>query len=120
MGRKLLPALFHLSEKGRLPRDFHVLGVSRGGGMTDQKFRQWARASLLEAGFSKPRIHQRWCDQCLHYQQLAGPPADAFAALGARLASLERTHSLAGNRIFYLALPPQAFAPTIEGLGQAG
>src|SRR4051812_39511561 len=71
MGRKLLPALFHLSAGGRLPRKFHVLGVSRGGGMNDQKFRRWAHASLASAGFDETRIRRQWCEQCLHYQRMA-------------------------------------------------
>jgi glucose-6-phosphate 1-dehydrogenase len=121
MRRKLLPALFHLSESGRLPPQFHVLGVSRSGDMTDDKFRQWARESLRHAGFKTTRVRRRWCDRCLHYQRLEdeNDPA-AFATLSTRLASLEREIGLRGNRIFYLALPPQAFAAIIEGIGKAG
>ena len=118
--RKLLPALFHLSESGRLPLKFHVLGVARGDGMTDAKFRQWARASLADAGFAAPRIRHRWCDRCLHFHRLAAEGPTAFEALRARISALEREHGLPGNRVFYLALPPQAFAGTIEGLGRAG
>ena len=37
-----------------------------------------------------------------------------------RIASLEKEYDLPGNRIFYLSLPPGAFAPTINGLGDTG
>jgi glucose-6-phosphate 1-dehydrogenase len=120
MQRKLLPALFHLWESRRLPANFHVLGVARSGGMNDTKFRQWARASLSRAGFdATPGRRQRWCNGCLHYARLEGESGAAFHALGARIAELERTHGLAGNRVFYLALPPQAFGSTIDGIGGA-
>lgn len=120
MRRKLLPALFHLSDSGRLPRKFHILGVARSGDMNERRFSKWAHASLGEAGFRDARIRAHWCDRCVHYQQLPQESAGAFAALAARIAALERELGLPGNRVFYLALPPQAFGPTVEGLGGAG
>ena len=33
---------------------------------------------------------------------------------------MEKEHSLPGNRAFYLALPPDAFPPVIENIGEAG
>jgi glucose-6-phosphate 1-dehydrogenase len=119
MRRKLLPALFHLSESGRLPQNFHVLGVARGD-MPDTAFREWARAGLADSGFSAPRIRHRWCNRCLHYHRLDQQTRAAFDALRARIDDLEREHKLPGNRVFYLALPPQAVAGAIEGLGRAG
>ena len=119
MRRKLLPALFHLSESGRLPANFHVLGVARGAGMNDSKFREWARASLAEAGFETTRIRHRWCSRCLHFHRLDDESSAGFRALGARIGAIERAHGLPGRRVFYLALPPQAFGPTIEAIGSA-
>ncbi|MDB5812344.1 MAG: glucose-6-phosphate dehydrogenase [Betaproteobacteria bacterium] len=120
MRRKLLPALFHLFAGGQLPARFHVLGVARSRDMTDAGFRQWARSELRDAGFALPRHHGRWCDRCLHYQRLEDETPDGFKTLARRIEALEREQSLPGNRVFYLALPPQAFAATIEGLGRAG
>jgi glucose-6-phosphate 1-dehydrogenase len=119
MRRKLLPALFHLSESGRLPANFHVLGVARGG-LNDTKFRLWAKSSLAESGFTASRLRHRWCNRCLHYHRLDQQTPAAFDALRKRIGDLEREHALPGNRVFYLALPPQAFAGVIEGLGRAG
>ena len=118
MRRKLLPALFHLSESGRLPANFHVLGVARGS-LNDAKFRLWARSDLVEAGFTASRLHHRWCNDCLHYYRLDQQTPAAFDALRKHIDDLEREHALPGNRVFYLALPPQAFAGIIEGLGRA-
>ena len=42
-----------------------------------------------------------------------------FATLGARLDIVEHEHQLPGNRIYYLAIPPALFAPTVNGLAHA-
>ena len=118
MRRKLLPALFHLSESGQLPANLHVLGVARGS-LNDTQFQLWARSSLAEAGFTASRVRHRWCNHCLHYHRLDQQTPAAFDALRKRIDDLEREHALSGNRVFYLALPPQAFAGIIEGLGRA-
>jgi glucose-6-phosphate 1-dehydrogenase len=120
MHRKLLPALYNLFEEKRLPRGFQVLGVSRDQSLTDAKFRKWGVGALKDAGFPSSSKFARWCDAVLQYQTIAqGSEAD-YAALGARIAAIERAHSLPGNRVMYLALPPNAFPSTIEGLGKTG
>lgn len=107
--RKLLPALGALDARGELPRPFVVLGVARDPHPDDAAFRAIARDVL-----------PRFLDTQVHYQTIGdGAPSD-FARIAADIESLEREHGLPGNRIFYLALPPQAFEPTIEGLGAAG
>ena len=107
--RKLLPALGALLQRNQLPRGFIVLGVARDPHPDDAAFRAIAREALGPLG-----------DDRVHYQSIGeGGPAD-FARIAADIASLEQSQGLPGNRIFYLALPPQAFAPTIEGLGAAG
>ncbi len=60
----------------------------------------------------------RWCDGQIHYQQVGA--GDDHEVLAARIRHLEADHGLPGNRIFYLALPPSAFGPTIARLGAAG
>lgn len=107
--RKLLPALGALDARGELPRPFVILGVARDPHPDDRAFRAIAKASLPNLDPSQ-----------IHYQGIGGgTPAD-FARIAADIETLEREHGLPGNRVFYLALPPQAFAPTVEGLAAAG
>lgn len=107
--RKLLPALGALHARGELPAPLVLLGVARDPHPDDTAFRSVARETL--GGLGEERIH---------YQAIGdGTPAD-YARIAADIASLEREHGLPGNRIFYLALPPQAFVSTIEGLAAAG
>ncbi len=120
MRRKLLPALYKLADKGRFGEPFKILGIARDANLDDASFRQWARKVLREAGLNNPNEIGRWCDRCLHYQPIGAGDEKVFHALRERIEALEQAHHLPGNRTFYLALPPRAFAPTIEGLGEAG
>lgn len=120
MRRKLLPALYHLADEGHLGSHFKILGIARNADMDDEGFRQWARKALGEAKLRKPDGLQHWCDECLHYQRIGEGDAAVFKALGEHIERLEAAHDLPGDRTFYLALPPRAFRPTIERLGEAG
>ncbi|HEX9659563.1 MAG TPA: glucose-6-phosphate dehydrogenase, partial [Rhodothermales bacterium] len=120
MERKLLPALHHLANEGHLGSNFKILGVARDTAIDDDSFRRWAREALDKVAVNTRDGIERWCDECLHYCSIGAGDAGAFAALGNRIESLEAEHGLPGDRTFYLALPPQAFPPTIEGLGNAG
>jgi glucose-6-phosphate 1-dehydrogenase len=118
MRRKLLPALYRLRAGGAVSAPLIILGASRAG-LTDEGFRDLVREALTPEA-PQPDAAARWCRECLFFQSLgAGTPED-FQALGARIRTLEQDHHLPGNRVFYLALPPQAFMANIAGLGQAG
>ena len=107
--RKLLPALGALQARGELPAAFVILGVARDPHPDDAAFRGIARESLSGLG-----------DARVHYQSIGEATAADFARIAEDIAGLEREHGLGGNRVFYLALPPQAFAATVEGIGAAG
>jgi glucose-6-phosphate 1-dehydrogenase len=119
MQRKLLLALYHLHEQGKLPEGSRILGVARAG-LDDEKFRGVCAKALggLKAGSGADV--RRFCELTLFYQSLAAEGADGYKGLRARVEQLEKEQGLPGNRIFYLALPLEAFAPTLEGLGSAG
>jgi glucose-6-phosphate 1-dehydrogenase len=114
--RKLLPALCRLVERGELD-DSRILALSRSG-QSDEVLRKMAVDALVEAG--RPRdVATRFAERLHDHAVGHGRPED-FRALRERLDSLSREHGLPQNRVFYLALPPDAFPGTIEGLGTAG
>lgn len=118
--RKLLPAVFRLTQRGHLRNRHVVLGVARDDGMDETSFRAFARGALLEAGFSEEELDV-WCDACLFYQPIQGDGGDDdYTALKARLEHLEAKRELPGNRAYYLAVPPKVFPVVIEGLGRHG
>ena len=119
MRRKLLPALARLNELELLGEGFKILGVSRRS-MDDTAFREWAREALAEADVSSDPARSRWCDQCLHFQSIGQGQETDYRALKDRVEELEGPGARPRNRVFYLAMPPSGFAPSIVGLGDAG
>jgi glucose-6-phosphate 1-dehydrogenase len=125
--RMILPALFEIEVAGQLPKGTIILGIGRSRDMTDETFRKDAHDSIhdhlhTEPG-SKPIDSSKitaWCSHHLFYQGMGKSTAKDFEALAKRIEKLEQTLKLPGNRMFYLALPPPAFGPTIESLGKAG
>ncbi len=115
--RKLLPALARLMRDGRLDPDTRFVSVALDKQHDDVSYRTLARQALHDAKLSDAEAEALL--PRLHYQALQGGAAD-YAALGQRLELIEAEHRLPGNRSFYLALPPQAFVATIDGLGGAG
>ncbi len=118
--RKLLPSLYHLSKQGYLQDRCRVLGVARTGDFDDDGYRQWARNALAEAGVEVDQSASAWCWDSLHFHRLGRGKPDDYRALAGRISALEREHTLPGNRVFNLAIPPGAFPGTITGLAQAG
>ena len=112
--RKLLPALYEMITRQGLGDGCRILGVS-GSPLDDESFRAQAREALEAAGYSDEDLGA-WCDRSLHYESARGE----FEAVANRIEALEEEYGLPGNRVFYLALPPKAFPPAIEGLGRAG
>ncbi len=112
--RKLFPALAHLVSRGLVGDQFLVLGAARGSHLDDESYRAMARA-IVDAVQPKPL---RWCDACVFYQPVDGD--SDYERLKQRIEEIERDHDMPGNRVFYLALPPAAFGPTLEALGRAG
>ena len=117
-GRKLLPALYRLSRQDLLPAPLRVLAVARSAGRDDEAYRDWAAGVLAAAGHPRAEADV-WCSGYLHFQRLS-EDASGYRALAGRIEELSVEAGLPPNRVFYLALPPAAFGPTVRRLGEAG
>jgi glucose-6-phosphate 1-dehydrogenase len=116
--RKLVPALFKLHRKGRLPPRAVIVGFSRRAYDPDG-FRGLMESAVAESLSQKPDA-AAWnaFAEGLHY--VAGDvenPSD-FRALDDRLRALEGGAS--ANRLYYLAIAPDLYPKTIAHLGAAG
>ncbi len=114
--RKLIPALFNLYQKERLPKT-RIIGTSRSKFSHDQ-FRQHLRDGINK--FSPDSFHQENWDafsENIYYQP--GDLADArdYLKLADTLNELEDKPS---NRLYYLAISPDFYHQTILNLGKAG
>ncbi|MCB9736537.1 MAG: glucose-6-phosphate dehydrogenase [Deltaproteobacteria bacterium] len=117
--RKLLPALARLHAAHQLHPKSHVVGVAIESEYDSAKYRRFTHDALLKAGVEE-EVAAGFTTEQLHYHCIGDcGPAD-FDALSHMLRSIERANGLPENRAFYLALPPQVFLSTIDGLGAAG
>jgi glucose-6-phosphate 1-dehydrogenase len=118
--RLLLPALYNLEASGLLPDAFALVGVARSE-MSNEAFRDDLAKSLPK--FATRKIDdaavKRLLDSVSYVQ---GSPEDdaTYDKLGKTLESIERNRATKGNRLFYLATPPTAFAPIGCHLGRSG
>jgi glucose-6-phosphate 1-dehydrogenase len=117
--RKLIPAVFDLFQAGLLSRHCAVMGFSRSN-LSDDDFRRTAREGLESYGGS---LNERAWDEfksCLHYTSGHFDDPSSYQMLRQRLDKIDAAHGTQGNRIFYLATPPELFKTIVEQLGDAG
>ena len=112
--RKLIPALYRglLSLDGT--RQVVVLGAGRSD-WDDDAMREAFRDALRDDGLDDDAVNA-WCDDCLAYQQVGDD--GALDPVFERAAALEAERGLPGNRLYYLAVPPQVFEPSIREIGE--
>jgi glucose-6-phosphate 1-dehydrogenase len=120
-GRKLIPALYDLSIHNLLPAGFAIIGFARTK-LTDQEFRKNAgEAAKTESELGMVDA-EKWGKfaESLYYTSGEYHHPEAFTRLAKRLEELDREKKLGGNRLFYLATPPDVYPLVIEQLGRAG
>jgi glucose-6-phosphate 1-dehydrogenase len=119
--RKLMPALFDLFQDGLLTRHFVVLGFSRSP-LSDDDFRRMVREGLDSRGPGNPTDEKAWeqFSSSLHYQSGQFNEPASYQHLRERLDKIDSAHGTQGNRLFYLATPPELFKDITAQLGAAG
>lgn len=117
--RKLLPALYHLVEAGLMPRRYRIVGSSSDD-LGEDEFRDLAREALND--YCRCAVREdSWNELsgALSYVPGAFGP-DSAEPLARALRTAEQALGDGPRRLFYLSVPPAAFAPIVEGLGRAG
>ncbi|MDO4584822.1 MAG: glucose-6-phosphate dehydrogenase [Planctomycetia bacterium] len=112
--RKLIPALAKLEEKGVLPSEFRVVGISRTP-MTDEQWREKLSSNVPMEKDTQKRAWQHLSEK-IHYY--AGNVTDSalFPALEQFLSEKEAAFSLPAERIYYLATAPTFYETIADGL----
>ena len=118
--RKLLPALYDLAAHACLAPRFRLVGFARTP-MNDDTFRQTSGEFLPKSatGRADSNYSQEFVKQ-LHYLPGNYDDPAAYQRLAQRLEELDAEGSLGGNRLYYLATPPEVYPHVIEQLGRAG
>jgi glucose-6-phosphate 1-dehydrogenase len=118
--RLVIPALYNLAAGNLLPDKFCVVGIARKGMSSDdlidslmEGLRQFATRPVDET------IAKRLFECVTSIEADPSDPA-SFDAMRERLDKLEAKRETGGNRLFYLATPPNAFLPISRELGRTG
>jgi glucose-6-phosphate 1-dehydrogenase len=117
--RKLMPAVYRLHREGLLPREFAVVGFARHE-MSDDEFREQMRAGLAEFDEEPDTAEWRSFSERLSYVSSVFEDEAGFVRLGEHLKKVDAEHGTAGNRLYYLAVPPGVMETVVEALGRAG
>jgi glucose-6-phosphate 1-dehydrogenase len=116
--RKLIPALYRLFQRQRLPKPTRIIGVARSPFSSEQWRTQLAEST---AQFAKRDFtSESWqaFAENIFYQPGDIARDQDFLALGETLDRLEG--GAKATRIYYLSTMPQLYEPAIAQLGKAG
>ena len=115
--RKIFPALYSLALRGLLPERFGIVGVAR----TEQTTKEWV-ADMRDGVKAYCRDELRaavWRELAAGMRYVATDFADEGGEdlVVETLRDLDEERGTAGNRLYYLAVPPVAFEMIVNHLG---
>lgn len=118
--RKLIPALFDLASNSPQPRRMAIVGFGRSK-MSDDAFRaamvDAARKYSETVAIDEEKL--RLFAQSFAYVTGDYASPEAFERLTKRVEELDSESHLDGNRLFYLATPPEVYPVVVEQLGRS-
>ena len=118
--KKLMPAVYDLSQRGLLPPGFALTGFAR---------RDWADQDFGQVVYEAVRQHARtpfresvWRQLAEGFRFVPGDfgDDDAFDQLARTVADLDRVRGTGGNHAFYLSIPPKFFPVVTKQLARSG
>jgi glucose-6-phosphate 1-dehydrogenase len=115
--RKLFPALYSLALRGLLPKQFGVVGVARSE-ESDDEFRERMKHAVQE--FGRDKFHaETWnrLAEGMHYISADFADDAGQDRVVEALNELDEQRGTAGNRVYYLAVPPAAIATLVHAIG---
>jgi glucose-6-phosphate 1-dehydrogenase len=117
--RKLIPAIYELARQKLLSEQFVLVGFSRSE-MTDEQFRRECRDAVQNFARTKPvdEAVLKRLENAIHYVRGDYGCNDDYGRLKSTLEKFDQQYKTAGNRLFYVSTPPNAFGPIIECLGK--
>ena len=119
--RKLAPALYNTLLGWFLPPEFTVVGFARRD-FTDEAFQEHLLEGINKYSRNrpaKPAIWESFARGIEYHRGDLDDPA-AYAELAKRLERIDRDRGTAGNRLFYLAVPPALYPEIVSQLDRAG
>ncbi len=115
--RKLLPALFHLTEAGMLPDTFHVVGISRRGTTSADILALIRKRTGKDEG-TAPEVFSRLETMLSIVDMNIGEPSE-YGKLAGELSRIEASAGHPLHRLFYLAIPANLFGTVTTRLAES-
>jgi glucose-6-phosphate 1-dehydrogenase len=118
--KKLLPAIYDLANRGLLPPGFSLVGFARRD-WKDQDFAQVAHSAVREYART-PFREAVWQQLSEGIRFVSGEfgQDEAFDRLAQTVALLDAERGTAGNRAYYLSIPPGQFPAVVRHLERSG
>jgi glucose-6-phosphate 1-dehydrogenase len=116
--RKLVPALHSLDCAGLLPPQLRIIGVARSQ-FSNEEFREHLHQGVRQFGRLEPQVWDTFGTR-LSYLSGGYDEPETYRSLKQRLLQLDEEAGTRGNRLFYLAIPPELYPTVIQQLGEQG
>jgi glucose-6-phosphate 1-dehydrogenase len=120
VAQKVIPALWHLREKKVLPALFRIIGVSRRK-VPDAEFQSHIRTTIAahaEISTEDPKL----TSFAELFSMESGQEGEGvnYDALAKTLGRVDGEWKTCANKLFYLAIPPNAYESTLRELSASG
>lgn len=114
--KKIVPALFHLHQKGELPARFKIVGFSRRD-WGHEEYRQFVRAILEKQGRTE---NLESFLQLFSYAKGDFNEKSAYKNLSAGLQETDASWGICTNKLFYLSVSPEYYPVILKNLASSG
>jgi glucose-6-phosphate 1-dehydrogenase len=118
--RLVIPALYNLAANDLLPDNFCIVGVARKGMSSDELTESLLKGLKQYATRKVDDALARRLLGCVTCIEADPKDPSSFDAMREQLDELEASRKTGGNRLFYLATPPNGFLPISRELGRTG
>ena len=116
--RKLVPAIYNLYIDNLLPDNFFVLSIGRREKTTEEYLDEIKEAVKK---FSRNKLDEdKWAQVAnrIYYYRMDFTKGEEYDELKRHIADLEQKYKTESNRMFYLAVSPDAFGTIVENLNK--
>jgi glucose-6-phosphate 1-dehydrogenase len=118
--RKIFPALYALALRKLLPEKLAIVGVARSK-LTDDEFRDQMEHAVRE--FGRDDFKQDvwdWMAEATRYTSVDVADRSRDKKVTELMNEIDAERGTRGNRVYYLAVPPQAMPAIVEEVGERG
>lgn len=115
MGRKIIPSLFNLYRKSKLPKPIYIIGFGRRD-LSNETFRQRLATQI----HSNQAEDIRAFVNHFYYQKGNFNQIEAYHNLSNTIHAINSHSKICAHKLFYLAVPPQYYSKIFTNLHNSG